>query len=73
MAYVRNKMRTFGMRGKKHKGPLRKVAEVISFADGLFSYDSVVFECGHKGRRSPGSIRGRCAQCRDVRGKEWEN
>jgi len=69
MAYVRSRMRTLGMKGKKHKGPLRKVVEVLRYAEGMFDHDSVIFECGHKGRRSNGALRGRCIECR----KENEN
>lgn len=63
MAYVRSKMRSLGMKGKTHKGPLRAVKEVLRFGKGLFSHDSVIFECGHKGRRTPGSLSGRCREC----------
>jgi len=63
MAYVRSKMRTMGMRGKKHKGPLRKVKEVLRHAESLFDHDAVIFVCGHKGHRSNGALRGRCRQC----------
>ena len=59
MAYVRSKMRTRGMTGKKHKGPLREVREVKYYAQSLFEMDSVVFVCGHDGRRSMGARRGR--------------
>lgn len=64
MAYVASKMRTRGMRGKKHKGPLREVKEVLRYATGLFDSDSVIFVCGHQGTRSTGARRGRCAKCK---------
>jgi hypothetical protein len=64
MAYVRSKMRSLGMKGRRHKGPLREVREVIRFGEGLFDHDSVIFICGHKGRRTPGAKRGRCAECK---------
>lgn len=63
------------MRGKKHKGPLRDVVAVERLAEGLFDHDVVLLACGHKGYRSPGSIRCRCGQC-GAEGKEglgvWE-
>ena len=64
MAYVKSKMQTFGMKGKKHKGPLRNVKEVLWLAESLFENDRVIFECGHEGTRSNGAIRGRCAKCK---------
>ena len=66
MAYERSKMATYGMRGKKHKGPLRDVKEVLRYAESLFDYDSVIFVCGHKGSRSNGAKRGRCRECRKI-------
>lgn len=54
---------SIGGRSGKHKGPLRTVKEVIRFAEGLFDYDSVIFDCGHQGRRSNGALRGRCGEC----------
>jgi hypothetical protein len=51
------------MKGKKQKGPLRDVVEVLRLAEGLFDVDSVVFSCGHKGNRSAGAVRGRCSEC----------
>lgn len=68
MAYVRSKMRTMGMRGKKHKGPLREVKEVLRFAESLFDTHSVIFSCGHKGNRSNGALRGRCRECKSESG-----
>lgn len=65
MAYVRSKMRTMGMLGKKHKGPLRDVVAVERLAEGLFDHDVVLLACGHKGYRSPGALRCRCARCGD--------
>lgn len=56
-------MRTLGMKGKTHKGPLRQVVQVIRYAESLFDVDSVVFECGHTGTRSNGALRGRCGEC----------
>lgn len=52
-----------GMKGKKHKGPLREVRAVLRFGTGMFDHDSVIFECGHQGFRSVGANRGRCAKC----------
>lgn len=63
MAYVQSKMRSMGMQGKHHKGPLREVREVLRYGEGLFDHDSVIFECGHKGRRTVGAKRGRCSKC----------
>jgi len=72
MAYVRSKMATYGMLGKKHKGPLREVREVLYFADSLFDSDLVIFTCGHKGSRSNGAKRGRCAKCKEIAGHDTE-
>lgn len=54
---------SIGGRSGPHKGPLREVKEVIRFGEGIFDSDSVVFVCGHGGRRSVGAQRGRCAEC----------
>lgn len=53
---------SIGGRSGKHKGPLRKIISVERHAASLFDFDTVVFECGHRGR-SYGGIRGRCAEC----------
>lgn len=71
------KMRTgsplHSRKGAKAKGPLRKIVEVLSFAEGIFDTSYVRMECGHKGasyNTSPtaGVSRARCAEC----GKEAE-
>lgn len=54
---------SIGGRTGKHKGPLRKVKEVIRFGVGMFDTDSVIFVCGHKGQRTIGARRGRCGEC----------
>lgn len=66
MAYVRSKMRSMGMKGKKHKGPVREVIAVIRFGTSLFDHDRVLYACGHEGYRSIGAIRGRCAFCGEI-------
>lgn len=47
----------------KSKGPLREVKEVLRHATGMFDSESVIFVCGHQGRRSRGAIKGRCRKC----------
>ena len=54
---------SIGGREGKHKGPLCEVKEVLRFGEGMFDSDSVIFVCGHKGQRSIGAKRGRCAEC----------
>ena len=70
MGWISKKhMQTGGsIRGRsgKHKGPLRNVTEVYRWAEGIFDTDSVMFECGHRGQRSCGAIRGRCAKCGEI-------
>ena len=66
MAFNRSKMRTLGMLGKKHKGPLRNVREVLTYSESLFDSDYVIFECGHTGTRTLGAKRGRCAKCQEL-------
>ena len=52
-----------GMKGMKHKGPLREVEAVYKFAESIFDRDYVLLRCGHKGLRSQGATRCRCAEC----------
>lgn len=49
---------------RENKGPLREVKEVLRLATNMFEHDSVVFVCGHQGRRSRGSSKGRCRKCK---------
>jgi hypothetical protein len=49
MSYVRSKMRSLGMKGKRHKGLLREVAAVIRFGTSIFDHDRVLYVCANCG------------------------
>lgn len=58
-----------GMRGKKHKGPLRKIIRVLRPGSGMFDRDKVELECGHESSSATiGARRARCKEC--ARGAE---
>jgi len=62
-----------GMKGKKHKGPLRKVVERTYYGNSMFDYDSGVLECGHTNSRiTMGAIRARCRQCAEMSSEDYK-
>ncbi len=51
-----------GMKGIKHKGPLRKSVAQLTHSANMFIPPRVLLECGHE-TNSWGQVRGRCAEC----------
>jgi hypothetical protein len=56
-----------GMKGKKHKGPLRLIVGHLTHSTNMFQPPRVELECGHE-THSWGQVRARCAQCRVPKG-----
>jgi hypothetical protein len=54
--------RGIGGSRNQRKGPLRKIVQVIRFADGMFDTSRVELECGHE-VYSNGQFRARCDKC----------
>jgi len=53
-----------GMKGMKHRGPLRKIVRVLLHSSSIFESESVELECGHTCYRATlGATRARCSEC----------
>lgn len=47
----------------KDGAPLRKIVEILRYADGMFDTSRVKLECGHEAE-SWGGVRARCPGCK---------
>lgn len=52
------------MASRPEPAPYREVVRVTYSCPDIFGQDSVILECGHKARCSPGARRTRCKKCR---------
>lgn len=60
-----------GPKGGKHKGPLRKIQEVLSHGRSLFEPDRVLLECEHEGLSYGGGSQARCKTCGEQGDLSW--